>query len=185
MPVTVTKYTVKCGYIASVVVLVTSSLSILDELNQMNFDRLNTNMRDRVDAVLAKLADIGKHQAAAGLLRAGVPLRVIGRVLDAQGRRRTSVLLGEFLAYRPHLLHARAFVQLLAEHIAEERARAEQVLIRPSCDRSQPGDFPQQCLDVAGSRVVAALGNLVQLLFRQRWAGEVAHGGPLLYAHPV
>lgn len=54
------------------------------------FDRPNQHMRDHVDAVLNQMGS--RHQAAADMLRAGVPLRVIGRVLDAQGsRRRPSV----------------------------------------------------------------------------------------------
>jgi hypothetical protein len=52
------------------------------------FDRPNQQMRDRIDAMLDKVADTGRRQAAANLLRAGVPFQVIGRVLDAQGQRR-------------------------------------------------------------------------------------------------
>lgn len=53
--------------------------------------RPDRQMRDQVNDVLRRVEDMGDRQAAAELWRAGVPLRVICRVLrEPKARRRRS-----------------------------------------------------------------------------------------------
>ena len=55
-----------------------------------SIDRPNTHMRDAVDTALRDLNDLSRHHVAAELLRWGVPLPVIARVLYEPARRRVT-----------------------------------------------------------------------------------------------
>lgn len=53
-----------------------------------DFDRPNEKMRDVIDAALRLMSVTSQWHAAADMDRAGVPLRVIARVLQEPERRR-------------------------------------------------------------------------------------------------
>jgi hypothetical protein len=54
----------------------------------INHDRPNAHMRDAIDAIIRRLEDMNRHDAANELLRWGVPLPVIARVLHEPEKRR-------------------------------------------------------------------------------------------------
>lgn len=53
-----------------------------------NYGRSNEKMRDAIDAALRLLSVTSRWHAATNMDRAGVPLRVIARVLQEPERRR-------------------------------------------------------------------------------------------------
>jgi hypothetical protein len=60
-------------------------------VHQHHYDRPNAHMRDAIEAIIRQLDDISQHHAANEMLRWGVPLPVIARVLyEPQKRRGTA-----------------------------------------------------------------------------------------------